>query len=237
LGLLIVLCFAVFVPNMASTEYRGGYASQRVDEYFPQWVESLRLIFAVGFTTLLLLLGRIVELDHQVSVLSQSSEEPDQRLTQFQGVRQDLKSQLFALSAMLVALVVVLDAARVFSSAATEAAAVGAQIDSEAETTPKEGVIAYGLYLALLLLLVYYPIHARLTSAGRKLVDFISPLRDPTPPTEPDASDPWKSAYDRRSLLEDFLELKLTPLSSLQTATALLAPLVSSLFGTVIPFG
>jgi hypothetical protein len=86
-------------------------------------------------------------------------------------------------------------------------------------------VLVYGLYYTILIALIYAPTHFALLQAGRKLRDHICPLGSLDTLIEDD---------NKRKKLDEILQLKATTEQSLRTGIAILAPLLTSLFSSVL---
>ena len=86
-------------------------------------------------------------------------------------------------------------------------------------------VMAYGLYFTLLLALIYAPCFLTLQNAGRKLRDLIVSLDQP---------DSLIKIYKKRKDLNEILQLEINIVQSLYTGIAILAPLLSSLFSSIL---
>jgi hypothetical protein len=162
-------------------------------------------------------------------------------LKQMLKLRSDLQACLTVLSALLVAQVVVADALRrLINAAYAEALAPAdpAQLLTveDVRLVPQEVIILYGLYLTLLVLLVYAPIHLLLAAAGQGLAERVNPVPQPSATTAEGWDEIWEQWRARRTSLEELLELKASPLAPLQTTLAVLAPLVGGVIGAGIPF-
>jgi hypothetical protein len=91
-------------------------------------------------------------------------------------------------------------------------------------------ILFYGAFFTMLLALAYVPTDLALIAAGHRLCEVIAPM----PPL---ASDAWMEWYKVRGTLEDFLQLRVGPGTSLRAALAILAPLSSSLIALLVGVG
>jgi hypothetical protein len=86
-------------------------------------------------------------------------------------------------------------------------------------------VFAYGLYYTMILALIYTPAHLSLADAGHRLRDRIFPL---------DSLESLKDDDEKRNKLDEILQLNLNTAQNLRGGIAILAPLLSSLFSSVL---
>ena len=85
--------------------------------------------------------------------------------------------------------------------------------DAVFQSVPSDGVITYGLFLTLILALVYAPTSVHITRASRALVDAVCPL----PPLvfgTPEEREIWTSRNEARTKLETQFELSSSPLAN-----------------------
>jgi hypothetical protein len=96
---------------------------------------------------------------------------------------------------------------------------------------PQEAVLLYGAFFTGFLLLVYGPAHAALKGLGARIRDHYFPL---SKMPAPDA-DSFKGWLDRRTTLETFLQLSVSPAQQLQASLFILAPLLSAVIAALVP--
>jgi hypothetical protein len=96
---------------------------------------------------------------------------------------------------------------------------------------PQEGILLYGAFFTGLLLLVYVPAHLALKRQGLRIRDHYFPLSQLP---DPDA-DSFKGWLDKRTTLETFLQLNVTPTQQLQASLFILAPLLTAVITSLIP--
>jgi hypothetical protein len=98
----------------------------------------------------------------------------------------------------------------------------------DASFFPQTVVLAFGAYYTLLIALVYIPVYNYLMDAGRKIRD------SRVPGLFSKTLDEWGTSYKVRTDLEAILQLHYTPQQQLQTAVAILAPLLSSIIALLL---
>lgn len=98
---------------------------------------------------------------------------------------------------------------------------------SDKESFPVIGVLIYGAYFTLILIILYLPAYNQLLEAGRRVRDVYCPLPLPDTPE-------WDKALARRKLLEETLQLNLTTQQSLQTGILVLAPMLSGILSVLL---
>jgi hypothetical protein len=96
---------------------------------------------------------------------------------------------------------------------------------------PQEGILLYGAFFTGLLLLVYGPAHVALKGLGARIRDHYFPLSEMPAPD----ADSFKGWLDRRTTLETFLQLNVSPAQQLQASLFILAPLLSAVITTLVP--
>jgi hypothetical protein len=96
---------------------------------------------------------------------------------------------------------------------------------------PQEGILLYGAFFTGLLLLVYVPAQLALKRLGVQIRNHYFPLSEMPAPD----SDSFKGWLDRRTALEAFLQLSVTPSQQLQASLFILAPLISAVIGSLVP--
>jgi len=96
-----------------------------------------------------------------------------------------------------------------------------------AESYPLTIVLVYGAYYTVLLALVYIPTYSSLVEIGRDLLEVFFPISSPK-------SDDWTDMYAKRMDLEEVLQLRTSVQHNLQSRVAVLAPLLSGIFATLL---
>lgn len=118
------------------------------------------------------------------------------------------------------------------------AAVAGASLSAGALQNAVEGyrgqaarpaaVLFYGLFLSILLAVVYAPAFAALRTAGERLLDELEPSPTPKKPE-------WPLGSPRRKELRAYLQLDAGLMDSLRVGVAVLAPLTSGLVSLLLP--
>lgn len=98
---------------------------------------------------------------------------------------------------------------------------------ADAKNYPPEALLVAGGFYTLVIAMLFFPPYLSLASLGRKMVDACFCL------PEPDASD-WETIYKKRALLEDHLELNVSAEQRFVRTLTFAAPLVSSIFSTIV---
>jgi hypothetical protein len=89
---------------------------------------------------------------------------------------------------------------------------------------PIESVLGYGMLFSVLLALVYAPTYTRLLALGHRLVE-----------DHAVEGDDAVKALEERAKLESLLKLGVGPAESFTAGVAILAPLASSVLGSLLP--
>lgn len=89
----------------------------------------------------------------------------------------------------------------------------------------------YGAFFTGLLLLVYAPAHLALRRLGLLIRDRYFVLAEMPVPK----SDSFKGWLEKRAILENLLQLNVTPSQQLQASLFILAPLISAVISALAP--
>lgn len=237
-ALLLMLMAIILTPALLTHAYWGPDVMSKVTAYLPDRAIQLGVVFAIGFVALLFPYFRIYQIDSRARAIHNTARHSDEDAGTLLDLRRDLHDCLTTLSAMLVALIVVLSASSRFANALAATVVVTPATDTTDavfQSVPSDGVIAYGLFLTLILALVYVPTSVHITRASRALVDAVCPL----PPLvfgTPEEREIWTSRNEARMKLETQFELSSNPLATIQQIFVIMAPLVGSTLGAAIPF-
>jgi MFS family permease len=147
-----------------------------------------------------------------------SSDSYYQFIESYKSFRSDLQLYL-AIAGILISMVVL-------STEALRNALIDFQPANE-DIFSASMAIVYGLYFALVLALIYVPTFLQLQKLGRNFIDKIYPVKSLVE---------YGEKKDRRDQVEELLNLKIGVFANLRSGLFILAPLVTSLFSSVIKF-
>jgi hypothetical protein len=230
----------VLLVALLNRENAAFYGAPLLAAYGKLWPDhEARMVIAIigGMVALLPLLTCLRLVDEDAAQLpARYTGDLKTAIGELLQLRTQLQSHLAALSAMLVMVIVVVEALRRFVNASY---LLDRGLDptsanlADLHLAPQEGIVVYGLLYTLLLALVYVPTHVSLARAGRWLLEQAAPLPDPTIGAA--SPDDWKAHTERRKSLEELLELKQNPLDMIRSSFAVLAPFVTTLIGAALP--
>jgi hypothetical protein len=209
LGIAVMALIAVkFVA--ASSAAHGDYP-------LPGRVPKFAILTVVGF---LVCCSAVLALWWIYAALAE-----DRSLTDLVRLRELMHQALGLLGAVLTAGVLTTGALRNALIAWSEHSA---NLHPVPDPFPLEDLLGYGVFFSTLLALIYAPVHLRYQYRARQLMERYASLPEVGGPT-------WSTALQRRSELQELLQLGATPTASFQASVAILAPLASSLLAVLVP--
>ncbi len=125
-------------------------------------------------------------------------------------------------------------ATAVLQTSALRNALIGSGI-VKATDYPPEFVLLYGAIFAVAVAIVYLPPELALREAGRALQNISTKQMESASPTPGHEVERWLEQVDQRDRVSKVLGLDVPILARVQTSLGLLAPLIASLIGALVP--
>lgn len=206
-GLTALLLTVLIFGLLAAPALTGGTPSE-----LPGHIWKIVVFTILGY--LVALVGFASIWSVQAGAAALDSLPKEKRLVTLVELRRSLAATLALLGALL--------GASILATGALHNA-----LRASGEETAHELVLLYGGFLSLVLALVYAPAHQQLQAVGRGFVDDVAPLPDP-------ASADFSDRLEKRSKLEELLQLNVGVSGGFRAGVAILAPLGTSLVSLLL---
>jgi hypothetical protein len=197
----------------------GGSLAEKFPSYLPHHTAKLLVLSGFGWlagsvaaTGIWLVHGALKEM------LARSPQEGD--LEELLDLRETLQRFLFV-SGSIIGLAIL--------GAGAERNMIAAFVGDSTKPTgfPIEFVLIYGCFFSAILALVYFPTQLTLTRTCRVVRDHYAPLPNPSDAT-------WAAIWQKRTLLDDALSMKVGASGSFKAGVTILTPLLGSVTGLLL---